>query len=91
MTGDKANFNGKTFIVTGGASGLGLACVKRIIKAGSNAVVADLDITKAQTVASSLGNAALAVQCDVSSSEQVDAVLGRSRAACPEGAGDQEK
>lgn len=78
MGKDKADFNGKTLIVTGGASGMGLASVKRIIEAGGNAVIADLDIAKAQEVAASLGGAALAVRCDVSSSEQVNALLGRS-------------
>jgi len=34
--------SGKTFLVTGGASGLGAACVARLVKAGGNVVVADL-------------------------------------------------
>lgn len=78
MNNNKANFDGKTFIVTGGASGMGLACVKRIVNAGGNAVVADLDVAKAQACASALGNAALAMPCDVSSSEQVNAMVEHS-------------
>jgi NAD(P)-dependent dehydrogenase (short-subunit alcohol dehydrogenase family) len=34
--------SGKTFLVTGGASGLGAACVARLVKAGGNVVIADL-------------------------------------------------
>jgi NAD(P)-dependent dehydrogenase (short-subunit alcohol dehydrogenase family) len=34
---------GNTFLVTGGSSGLGAACVQRIVAAGGNAVIADLN------------------------------------------------
>lgn len=78
MNSDKSNFQGKTFIVTGGASGLGLACVKRILRAGGNAVVADLNQPAAEAVAAELGASALGVGCDVSSSEQVNAMMARS-------------
>lgn len=79
MNNDKSRFDGKTFIVTGGASGLGLACVKRIVSAGGNAVIADLNLAGAEAVAEELGDApALGVCCDVSSSEQVNAMLARA-------------
>ena len=79
MTNDRARFDGKTFIITGGASGLGLACVKRIINAGGNAVIADLNLAGAETIAAELGNNhALGARCDVSSSEQVNAMLARA-------------
>jgi len=79
MHNNKSRFDGKTFIVTGGASGLGLACVKRIVNAGGNAVIADLNLASADAIAKELGNAkALGVRCDVSSSEQVNAMLARA-------------
>jgi NAD(P)-dependent dehydrogenase (short-subunit alcohol dehydrogenase family) len=36
------NIDGRTFLITGGSSGLGAACVRRILEAGGRAVVADL-------------------------------------------------
>jgi NAD(P)-dependent dehydrogenase (short-subunit alcohol dehydrogenase family) len=36
------NINNKTFLVTGGASGLGLATAKMIIENGGNAVLLDI-------------------------------------------------
>lgn len=79
MPNDKSRFDNKTIIVTGGASGLGLACVKRIVKAGGNAVIADLNLAAAEVLAAELGDArALGALCDVSSSEQVNAMLARA-------------
>ena len=39
------NIAGKTFLVTGGSSGLGPACVRRLAAAGGNVVIADLNET----------------------------------------------
>lgn len=79
MANDKASFNGKTFIVTGGSSGLGLACSKRIVDAGGRVVIADINLPGAEAAASALhDDRALALACDVSSGEQVDAMLRRS-------------
>ncbi len=36
--------SGKTFVVTGGGSGLGRACVDRLVAVGANVVVADLRV-----------------------------------------------
>ena len=43
------NPSGHTFLVTGGASGLGAACVKRLTAAGANVMVADLAEPAEQT------------------------------------------
>ncbi|KAK5087849.1 hypothetical protein LTR05_002064 [Lithohypha guttulata] len=40
---DTSNVNGKTAIVTGGASGIGEAYVRALVKAGAFVVIADLD------------------------------------------------
>ena len=37
------DFNGKTALVTGGASGIGLAMVEAFLDAGMNAVIADIE------------------------------------------------
>ena len=50
---------GKTALVTGGASGLGAAAVRRIVAAGGNAVILDVQEEKGKNLASELGKAAL--------------------------------
>jgi len=52
-----ARFNGKVALVTGGASGIGLAVAHRLAEDGACVVVADLDADNAQAVASGIGNA----------------------------------
>ena len=65
---------GRTYIVTGGASGIGAATVKRLLNEGSNVVVVDLSIAASQRVIdeTTAGKQALAVGADVSNLEQVD-------------------
>ena len=43
-------------LVTGGASGLGLATVKQILKAGGSAIIADLPSSNGQEVAAQLNS-----------------------------------
>ena len=56
---------GKTFIVTGGASGLGGATAKMLGDAGAHVVVVDLNAELGESVASDIGGRF--VRCDVSS------------------------
>ena len=46
-----------TFIVTGGASGLGAATVRAIVQAGGNAVIADVNADAGNALAKELGSA----------------------------------
>jgi len=64
---------GKTAIVTGGASGFGAGIVKRFIEEGARVLIVDLNGEQANTYASELGSEALAMQADVSDEEQVNA------------------
>jgi NAD(P)-dependent dehydrogenase (short-subunit alcohol dehydrogenase family) len=59
--------SGKVAVVTGGASGIGLASATRLAEAGAAVAVVDLDATRAGQVADELGG--LAVPADVSRSE----------------------
>jgi NAD(P)-dependent dehydrogenase (short-subunit alcohol dehydrogenase family) len=56
---------GNTFLVTGGSSGLGGACVRLLAEAGGNVVVADLNKDAGTKLAAELGTRARFVQCDV--------------------------
>jgi NAD(P)-dependent dehydrogenase (short-subunit alcohol dehydrogenase family) len=62
----------KVAIVTGGASGIGLAVARRFAAEGAKVVIADLDEEKARAAARDVGSAA-GVRCDVSSPDQVAA------------------
>ena len=49
------NVSGKVALVTGGASGLGLATVKELHGAGASVVILDLGNSDGETVAKELG------------------------------------
>ena len=59
-------FDEKVAVVTGGASGIGLATVRRIVAEGGRAVVGDLDQGSLDAVAEELGDAVATVAADVS-------------------------
>lgn len=63
-------FENKTVIVTGGASGIGLATCKRFASEGAKVVIADLKLDAAEAAAKDISNA-LAVKCDVSNEDAV--------------------
>ncbi|MEQ9465468.1 MAG: SDR family NAD(P)-dependent oxidoreductase [Haliea sp.] len=56
---------GKHCIVTGGASGIGEATVRRFVEEGAEVLIADLNLDAARTLAAELGAAVTAAQCDV--------------------------
>lgn len=55
----------RTFLVTGGASGLGAACVGRLIASGARVVVADLNAEQGGALAARWPGQALFVETDV--------------------------
>jgi NAD(P)-dependent dehydrogenase (short-subunit alcohol dehydrogenase family) len=56
-------FEGKVAVVTGGASGIGAACVSRLAEEGAAVAIADVDAQRGAALAAELG--ALFVTCDV--------------------------
>jgi len=68
-----------TFIVTGGASGLGEGTVRMLLQSGANVVIADLQADKGEGLAKQFGQKARFVKCDVTSDADgqaaVDAAL----------------
>ena len=70
--------SGQTAVVTGGAQGLGFAIAERFIAEGARVVLGDLDLGATEAAAKQLGgeDAALAVRCDVTSADEVDALVG---------------
>jgi len=65
----------KTAIVTGGASGLGEAVVRRFVKAGANVVILDLNEEKGTVIVSELGQQAAFFKTNISLKEDVEAAL----------------
>jgi glucose 1-dehydrogenase len=63
-----ARFEGKVALVTGGGSGIGEACARRLAAEGASVVIADTDAETGQGVAATLraeGRTARHVACDV--------------------------
>ncbi len=67
--------SGKTFIVTGGASGLGRAAAEAVLGAGGNAVLLDVNAEAGNAAAQALGPKARFAQADVTSEDQVKAAV----------------
>jgi NAD(P)-dependent dehydrogenase (short-subunit alcohol dehydrogenase family) len=72
---------GSTFIVTGGASGLGGETARMIVEAGGNAVIADLKESEGQAHAKDLGARAKFVRTDVTDEESAKAAVAAAIAA----------
>jgi NAD(P)-dependent dehydrogenase (short-subunit alcohol dehydrogenase family) len=68
-------------VVTGGASGIGHACVERFARAGDFVVVADLNQAGAREVAAALPAGGAAEAFDVADAAAVDAAVARVEAA----------
>lgn len=68
-------------VVSGGASGLGAATVRRIVALGGKAVILDIAAEKGESVAAEMGGNALFVQADATSEEEVQAALDKTAAA----------
>ncbi|HEX3951798.1 MAG TPA: SDR family NAD(P)-dependent oxidoreductase [Steroidobacteraceae bacterium] len=68
-------------IVTGGASGLGLAVASRIVRAGGKAVILDLNAPQGNAAAASLGAGATFIAADVSDEAAVDGAVKQAHQA----------
>ena len=60
-----------TFLVSGGGSGLGAACVRMLAAGGGNVVIADLNRETGEKLAAELGSKVRFVQADVTSESDV--------------------
>lgn len=65
---------GKVAVVTGGASGIGLATTRRFVTEGARVVVGDLDVEGLAAVEAELGDAVAAIRADVTSDDDVRAL-----------------
>jgi NAD(P)-dependent dehydrogenase (short-subunit alcohol dehydrogenase family) len=69
---------GRVAVVTGGASGIGDATVRRLHRAGASVVIADVDRDRGQNLAASLGSRATFCATDVAEAAQVEVLVARA-------------
>jgi len=72
------NIQGKSALVSGGASGLGAATVRMLVAQGAKVVIADVNEKVGQALAQELGSAALFVKTDVTNTDQVKAAVAEA-------------
>lgn len=64
-----------TFIVSGGASGLGAATVRTFHASGANVIIADLGVDKGQALAAELGERAIFCKTDITNESDAKAAI----------------
>jgi NAD(P)-dependent dehydrogenase (short-subunit alcohol dehydrogenase family) len=74
---------GISALVTGGASGLGLATARRLVKAGASVVLADLPTSPGEQAAAELGDRATFVAADVTDEAALEAALDAAERTGP--------
>ncbi|RFB80746.1 SDR family NAD(P)-dependent oxidoreductase [Methylovirgula sp. 4M-Z18] len=75
------SFESKVALVTGAASGLGLATARAFAESGASVALADWNEDAVNAVAEKLaakGHKAIAIRCDVADDAQVDAMVART-------------
>ena len=70
-------------VVTGGASGLGLACARRLVARGVHVVIADLNRERGAAVQAELGDAVQYLHADVCDPAQMGLVFDAAQARAP--------
>jgi len=71
--------DGRTFLITGGASGLGAATARRLAAAGANVVISDVNSEAGGKFAREVGARALFAAADVTDEAQVAAAIAAGR------------
>jgi NAD(P)-dependent dehydrogenase (short-subunit alcohol dehydrogenase family) len=75
------DIQGKTFLITGGGSGLGAATARQLVAAGGNVVLADVNLQAAEGVVAELGAQSRTIECDVTSESSVQAAIDLAKEA----------
>lgn len=67
--------NGKTAVVTGGATLIGQAVVRAFVEKGTNVVVADIDVEGGEALAAQLGDKVLFLSTDIRDDAQIQRIV----------------
>src|SRR5258708_21338748 len=79
--GTAMRLSGSTFLVTGGGSGLGAACVRAFVAGGASVLVADVNGETGERLAAELGEQVRFAQTDVTDEESVRQAVASAREA----------
>jgi 3-oxoacyl-[acyl-carrier protein] reductase len=71
---------GKSAIVTGGASGFGAGIVRRFVREGASVIIADVNGDSAEALAAELGERTRGVATDVTVTADVEALIAATKA-----------
>jgi len=77
-----AHLDGKTAVITGGGTGIGLAIAKRLAADGANCVLMGRNLERLETQAKDIPRAR-AIQCDVTDQSTIDEAFAKARATNP--------
>jgi 3-oxoacyl-[acyl-carrier protein] reductase len=72
------DFSAKVVIVTGSARGIGRTVASRFAMSGATVVISDLDQAAVESVAAEIGHGAIGIKCNVTSAEDVAALVSQT-------------
>ena len=67
---------GKSALITGAARGIGLSFAEAYVREGATVAIADINLAAAKLAADQIGEAAYAVELDVTRQDSIDAAIG---------------
>lgn len=71
---------GKTALITGAARGIGRSFAEAYVKEGARVVIGDIDVPRAEAAAAEIGEAAHAVEMDVTDPRSIEAAIAQGHA-----------
>ncbi|MEU7881439.1 SDR family NAD(P)-dependent oxidoreductase [Microbispora bryophytorum] len=72
---DARGFENRVAFVTGAGNGIGREMARDVVRQGGKVAIADVDLAAAETAAAELGDAAMAVLCDVADERSVQTAV----------------
>lgn len=77
------DFSGRTAVVTGGASGIGLACARLLVASGARTILWDRDAAGLDAAVAELGGGASAQALDITDEAAIAAAAAQAAASGP--------